>query len=173
MATYCISDIHGSLKEFESLLDKIDFRYNGTDQLIIMGDMVDWGKQSIETLLLCKDLDELGVAKVLMGNHEHMMLEELKRGVRRPNEYFKMTVWYANGGLVTLKGFAKLPREEQREVEDWLEQLDYYVDNLELGGRKFYVTHSMPYTDLCETDEYDYKDEYENDINVQVCTTTL
>ena len=161
MATYCISDIHGRLEEFESLLDKIDFRYNGTDQLIIMGDMVDWGKQNIETLLLCKDLDELGVARVLMGNHEHMMLEELKRGVRRPNEYFKTTVWYANGGLVTLKGFAKLPRKEQREVEDWLEQLDYYVDNLELGGRKFYVTHSMPYTDLCETDEYDYRDEYE------------
>ena len=44
MSTYVISDIHGQLYAFKKMLNKIDFKFDGTDELHILGDMVDWGR---------------------------------------------------------------------------------------------------------------------------------
>jgi len=44
MSTYVISDIHGELDAFKEMLEKINFKYDGTDELHIIGDMVDWGR---------------------------------------------------------------------------------------------------------------------------------
>ena len=43
MATYAISDIHGAYDEFQRLLDKIRFQYDGSDSLYLLGDYGDWG----------------------------------------------------------------------------------------------------------------------------------
>ena len=78
MATYAISDIHGQLDKFKEMLDVIDFNFDGVDELHILGDMIDWGKQSLETLLYCKALSEKhNFIHIYRGNHEQMMLENL------------------------------------------------------------------------------------------------
>ena len=58
MATYIISDIHGNLDVFKELLKTIDFKYDGTDQLYLLGDYVDWGPKSLETLFFVMELTQ-------------------------------------------------------------------------------------------------------------------
>ncbi len=52
MATYIVSDIHGAFDEFHKLLDKVEFCYDGSDELYLLGDYADWGAKSMETLLI-------------------------------------------------------------------------------------------------------------------------
>ena len=42
MSTYVISDLHGCLKEFEAMLEKIEF--SEYDEMYIAGDVCDRGK---------------------------------------------------------------------------------------------------------------------------------
>ena len=53
--TYFISDIHGEYELFCRLLDKIKFSDN--DVLIVLGDMIDKGNESIRVLKKIYPLD--------------------------------------------------------------------------------------------------------------------
>ena len=152
MSTYCISDIHGNLGMFREMLKKIGFSYDGSDTLYILGDMVDWGRDSLDTLLYCKELDEnYDFIHVLIGNHEYMMLECLTKGCRKGGSEYRCTDfdrsvydrsdWALNRSLDTYLQFLDLEVAEQNELIDYLEQLPFFRE-IEVGGRKFYLTHS-------------------------------
>lgn len=78
-AIFAISDIHGEIDKFEQLLTHWD---KNTQQLIIMGDMIDRGKNPLTVIRLAMKLKKEHNAIVLMGNHEGMLLEWLDN----PNE---------------------------------------------------------------------------------------
>ena len=63
--TYCISDIHGEYELCMRLLEKI--KYSDSDKLIVCGDMIDKGEDSVR---LAKLLFGLPNVYCLMGNHE-------------------------------------------------------------------------------------------------------
>lgn len=63
-----ISDIHGHLDRFKSLLQKI--KYTPDDYLIILGDFVEKGDQVIETIHFIQQLDLNKRTYVLAGNCE-------------------------------------------------------------------------------------------------------
>lgn len=68
MSTYAISDIHGCYSLFKKMLQKI--RFSPKDQLIIMGDYIDRGDQTLEML---KWIEKSSVQKnitCLCGNHD-------------------------------------------------------------------------------------------------------
>ena len=65
---YVISDIHGHFDEFMEILKMIDFK--DSDELYVLGDCIDKGPKSIETLLYC--LERVNI-HMCLGNHEHMM----------------------------------------------------------------------------------------------------
>lgn len=66
MKTVLISDLHGCLEEFNELLDLI--KYNKTEhRLIIIGDLVDRGPYSFETVQKVKNLN----VEVVTGNHDN------------------------------------------------------------------------------------------------------
>lgn len=67
MATYVIGDIQGCFTTFQLLLDKIDF-YTGRDNLILLGDMVNRGKDSLATLRFIKRY--ANSIRVVLGNHD-------------------------------------------------------------------------------------------------------
>ena len=88
MSTYVISDIHGCFKEFQALLEEIQFNPN-QDTLYILGDVIDRGWESLECLRFIMKSKSI---HLLRGNHEAMMLD-----------YFdgEPTNWRHNGGRST------------------------------------------------------------------------
>ncbi|MDR2615780.1 MAG: metallophosphoesterase [Oscillospiraceae bacterium] len=64
--TICVSDIHGSLDVFRSLLEKIN--YSEKDTLLLLGDLYTKGKQGRETLRYIMELAERENVYALRGN---------------------------------------------------------------------------------------------------------
>ena len=118
--TYLFGDIHGCLKSFESLLDRLSPTQD--DTVITLGDYVDRGPDShgvIERLLTLRDQTNL---IGLRGNHELMMMEALQGP---PASGF----WLLNGGLETLEsyGIRKLSEVPQEHWELFQSFEDYHV----------------------------------------------
>ena len=67
MATYAIGDIQGCFYSFQDLLDKISFN-SRHDDLWLVGDIVNRGKFSLETLLWCYENQKN--IKIVLGNHD-------------------------------------------------------------------------------------------------------
>ena len=71
MATYAVGDIQGCYLEFLTLLDLIGFNPH-RDRLWLVGDLVNRGPGSLDTLRYVRDLDEAAVS--VLGNHDfHLM----------------------------------------------------------------------------------------------------
>ena len=64
MSLYAIGDVQGCLVSLENLLKLIN--YKNSDQLIFLGDTVNRGKNSLETVRFLKKLDP----DVVLGNHD-------------------------------------------------------------------------------------------------------
>ncbi|WP_119342727.1 symmetrical bis(5'-nucleosyl)-tetraphosphatase [Facilibium subflavum] len=67
MSTYVIGDVQGCYDELMMLLDKIHFQV-GQDKLIFVGDLVNRGPKSLETLHFIRSLGKS--AKIVLGNHD-------------------------------------------------------------------------------------------------------
>lgn len=51
---YLISDVHGDVKSFKKILDKINFDQT-EDRMIVMGDIFDWNDEGIPLLEFMSD----------------------------------------------------------------------------------------------------------------------
>lgn len=67
MALYFIGDLQSCCAPFKSLLRKIDFNPS-SDELILLGDMINRGPQTLETLDTIIQYD--GAIQCLLGNHD-------------------------------------------------------------------------------------------------------
>lgn len=70
------SDIHGHSEHLRAILKKADFREN--DLLLIVGDMLDKGPDSLGTLRLIIKLCAEGRAVAMMGNVDYLRLASIK-----------------------------------------------------------------------------------------------
>ena len=137
MATYVTSDAHGHLHALARVLEQV--QPGAHDTLYVIGDMVDRGPAPVGVMKLVRQFPN---ARVLMGNHERMLLDTLSS-----HDFMNMLTWQMNGGAITAKGLDDLPRSEYVEMVDWLQNLPLYdivtVDDLRPsaapGARRTYI----------------------------------
>ena len=150
MSTYLISDIHGHLKLFKDMLEKIEFDYK-TDELYLLGDYVDWGPDSIETILFVMELDKkYDNIHVLIGNHDLMFLTQAEKHKKNPR--FQDCNWlYNNRGIETFEQFLKLDTKIQDDLIAYLDNLEYRFDVC-VKDKKYILAHACP-VEFFEYDE--------------------
>ena len=68
--TILVGDIHGCLEEFDELLKKIEYKAD-SDRLILLGDLVDRGPNSVGVVRRARELQ----AESVMGNHEYKYIK--------------------------------------------------------------------------------------------------
>lgn len=135
---YCISDIHGELDKFECMLELI--RFSDSDQLYIIGDVIDRGAMGVDILQLIMDAPNM---TMLLGNHEQMCLDTLGPY----NEYGARDLWRQNGGMPTYRELLYHRTPHQRNMS--LRFLSGLPDqlNVVVGGQKFLLVHGFPSED--------------------------
>lgn len=144
---YLISDVHGCYEEYQELLDKIHF--SNEDELYVLGDAMDRGPEPIKVI---QDMMGRSNVSYIVGNHDYMMLQALGRlmveiteenyaGYLTSEDLMNYSYWVMDGGQITANRFRALPREEQREILDYLsEGLTYAV--IEERGKKLILVHA-------------------------------
>lgn len=105
MATYIVGDIQGCYDPLQRLLEKIAFD-PAADQLWCPGDLVNRGKQSLETLRLLESLG--GSFAMTLGNHDLYLLREHWR--------------FPDGGSANHEIDAILHAPDRERLTGWLQQ---------------------------------------------------
>lgn len=128
---YVLSDLHGHRKEFYKMLKEIDFQEE--DLLIIDGDVIDRGEESIALL---QDIFKMENVILLKGNHEDMMIEGLFE-----YDFDVFTNWMKNGGGTTYKEIQNLDKSEQNNIYRNLKKLDNAII-VEINGKTYVIVHA-------------------------------
>lgn len=143
---YIIADIHGCYTEFLELLEKIGF--SDDDELFVLGDAMDRGPEPIKVI---QDLMSRPNVSYILGNHDDMMLQSLKKLAVDITEASLIDLsdddiisyyhWLREGGAVTEEQFRQLSHEERRDVLDFLECASNY-EMIENDGKLYILAHA-------------------------------
>lgn len=150
---YVLSDIHGNERRFNSILKQIHLQPE--DTLYVLGDVVDRHPGGIRIL---RKIMAMPNAKMILGNHEYMMLralgypkdDNLDDGGARVH-------WYRNGGNVTHNHLKHIRKTMRREIIEYLHSLPLNID-LKVNGQAYKLVHGAP------MEEYDADPRYKNPI---------
>jgi len=80
--TIIVSDIHGCIDEFDELVKTLSYNKE-TDRLILLGDLIDRGPDSVAVVRRAREMD----LECVMGNHEHKFLKWFKSFGSRGDVY--------------------------------------------------------------------------------------
>lgn len=162
---YVMSDIHGNKERFESVMKQIDL--HPEDTLYVLGDVVDRNPYGIEIL---QTIMKMPNAKMLLGNHEYMMLNVLAGadcddGDWKHSYWHDMRrLWFENGGRTTYQSIRLLTKEEIEEIKAYLKALPVNID-IEVNGQKYKLVHATDKNDFQESGLHDW---YDNEIEYAV-----
>ena len=141
---YVMSDIHGNLRRFNSIMTQI--RLQPTDTLYILGDVVDRHPHGIRIL---RKIMSMSNAKMLLGNHEHMMLRALDQPYDENDRNFPystadwLRIWYRNGGKVTHNHLKSIRKPLRKEIFAYLASLPLDLE-ITVHGKVYKLVHGGP-----------------------------
>lgn len=143
--TYVLSDIHGNMPNFKSILKQIDLQPE--DTLYVLGDVIDRYPEGIRILRMIMAMPN---AKMLLGNHEYMMLKAISMPHPQPDNPWERNfpnratrLWYSNGGKVTHEYLKHIRKTIRQEIFDYLKALPLNID-VEVNGKKYKLIHGSP-----------------------------
>ncbi|MAP19845.1 MAG: metallophosphoesterase [Alteromonadaceae bacterium] len=128
---FVVGDLDGDYQKLQAQLNKVSFNPQD-DVLISLGDIIDRGQDSAE---LVEYFQEIG-AHVVLGNHEHMMMEALMS-----RDSFAMRLWTQNGGAW----------HQSASVQTLLSLCRWFIKQplaikLNYQGHKIGISHTLPVT---------------------------
>jgi serine/threonine protein phosphatase 1 len=129
-----------------------------------LGDVVDRHPHGIHIL---RKIMAMPNAKMLLGNHEHMMLRALDQPYDENDKNFPystadwLRIWYRNGGKVTHDHLKRIKKTLRMEIVEYLLNLPVNLD-VEVNGTMYKLVHAAP------LEEYDPEDRYLNPIHFAV-----
>ena len=133
---YIMSDIHGNAARFNSIMKQIDLQPE--DTLYVLGDVIDRYPDGIRLL---RHLMKQPNAKMLLGNHEYMMLKALDEPEQMDEENASaLRLWYRNGGEITHTFLKHIRKATRREIFDFLRSLPLNF-NIEVNGQHYILVH--------------------------------
>ena len=139
---YVMSDIHGNMERFDSILRQIDLQ--AEDKLYILGDVIDRFPDGIRIL---RRIMKMPNVQMLLGNHEYMMMNAFA-----PKETFidapwsdepprkAYQLWYRNGGKVTHDYLKRIRKTVRQEICDYIYSLPLNLE-VEVNGTKYMLVH--------------------------------
>lgn len=143
MAVYVMSDLHGQYNRYCTIMKQLQLKED--DTLYILGDVIDRGEYGIKILL---DIQQRKNVIMMMGNHEHMMLEymqAMKLDVKTAKDQIIISRWNRNHNEPTLHEFSQLKVQEQDDLIGYLAQLPLAFPNVQVNDKRFYLVHAYPY----------------------------
>ncbi len=139
--TYVVSDLHGQYTLYKCLIKRLSLSKD--DRLIILGDVIDRGKDGIKIL---QDIIKRENVTLVLGNHEDILLKVYKavmKNAARRAEY--CAAWFKNGGEYTAREFFALPSKTQKSIIQYLEKCPLKLE-VKTETRKFLLAHAFPLT---------------------------
>ena len=164
--TFVVSNLYGRLDKFEKLINKINLK--DSDNLYILGNIVDFGEQSIE---LVNDISTRYNVYSVLGEHDYkayLLLSEFDRILREggaPSVSFskEMIAWAQNGGQATLEAFQKADSDSKEGFLDYLSDIPVFEEITLKNGKEFVLTCSGIDNFDKNTDLFDYElDDFMN-----------
>lgn len=113
-----VGDVHGCYHTFKKLVDE-NFQ-PGEDLLVQLGDLIDRGNYSPETVRYARELQEKHKAVFLKGNHESLMIRNFREK--------EIPGWLAQGGFMTIAQYELLKRDIESDLQ-WFEGLPLFWEN--------------------------------------------
>lgn len=152
---YVMSDIHGNARRFGSVMDQINLQPK--DTLYVLGDVIDRYPDGIKIL---RRLMSMPNVKMLLGNHEYMMLNVIDpKSDSNRDEFRDMKLWYRNHGFVTHEYLKRIRKNVRQEIIEYLNNLPLNID-VEVNGKRYLLVHGSP-LELYPDYEYRYKSRAE------------
>ena len=136
---YVLSDIHGNERRFRSILKQIDLKPE--DTLYVLGDVIDRHPGGLRIL---RQLMSMKNVRMLLGNHEYMMLRALGHPLdSNIDDGRALAHWYRNGGDVTHRHWKRLRKSIRAEIIEYLQSLPLNID-IQVGGTDYRLVHAAP-----------------------------
>lgn len=164
--TFVAANLYGRLDKFEKLIKKINLK--DSDVLYILGNVVDYGEQSIE---LVNELSAQYNVYTVLGEHDYkayLLLSEFDRilkegGAPSVNFTKEMIEWSQNGGQATLEAFKDADTDEKEGFLDYLSDLPVFEEVTLKNNKEFVLTCRGIDNFEKNADLYDYElDDFMN-----------
>ncbi|TXK84501.1 metallophosphoesterase family protein [Paenibacillus sp. N3.4] len=124
--TLAISDIHGCVEQLNHLLDVIAYN-NDQDTLLLLGDYVDRGPASRETVEMVMYLVKEKGAIALKGNHDQRFIDIL--GDADPHMEMK---FLEHGGIQTMRSYVESDQLDLKKAKELLRrEYKYHIEFLD------------------------------------------
>ena len=138
MSVYVCSDIHGWYDLYSKMRE--DKNIQPDDKIIILGDIIDRGPDSIKLLL--EVIDQPNVI-CLLGNHELMMWDALFNKILAFQNRDHSLYWFnsSNKGKETLAAFKNLTDKEKDKIRNFIKNM-YLQYEIKLDNHTYLLSHS-------------------------------